>query len=129
MNYGLGMISLLVEDYDKAIKYYTSILGFELEQDTIMSEVKRWVVLKTGGCKLLLAKAANEMQKTRVGDQTGGRVFLFLYTKDILDFENKLLANQVEIVRPLATESYGRVLVFKDLYGNLWDLIEPNKKE
>ncbi len=130
MKQQLAQISLLVRDYDEAIKYYTMILGFELIEDTKLTDQKRWVVVKPGGqitgCNLLLAKAANEEQIKSIGNQTGGRVFLFLYTddfmRDYLDYKNK----GVEFIRPPQQEPYGMVSVFKDMYGNLWDLIQPN---
>ncbi|MEZ4972625.1 MAG: VOC family protein [Cyclobacteriaceae bacterium] len=124
----LAMITLVVDDYDDAIGYYTTKLGFELLEDTVMSETKRWVVVspKGGGCKLLLAKAANEQQRSRVGNQTGGRVFLFLHVRDFDEYFSALMRNNVKIVRPPSVEAYGKVAVFEDLYGNLWDLIQPN---
>ena len=128
MNQTLAQITLVVDDYDKAIEYYTHVLGFILEEDKIMSNSKRWVVVKPSGinsCKIVLAKAANEEQFSRVGNQTGGRVFLFLYTDDCKrDFEN-YQSKGAEFIRLLADEQYGLVAVFKDLYGNLWDLIQP----
>lgn len=121
-------ITLVVHDYDEAIKFYTHILGFSLVEDKMMSPTKRWVVvLPPGntGCGLLLAKAANEEQSSRIGNQTGGRVFLFLHTQHFqADFEN-LQKHNVRIVRGPVDEPYGKVLVFEDLYGNLIDLIEP----
>ena len=132
MNQRLIQITLVVNDYDEAIDFYTQKLHFELLEDTRLTEAKRWVLVKpkgTGSCSLLLAKAANEEQKSRIGNQTGGRVFLFLHTDDFeRDYQN-LLNNKIEIVRPPQKEEYGTVAVFKDIYGNLWDLIEPNKKE
>ena len=128
MNQRLAHIAIVVNDYDEAIKFYTEKLHFDLIEDTQLSETKRWVLVKPkgqDGCCLLLAKAANEEQKSRVGNQTGGRVFLFLHTDDFKrDFQN-LLDNEIEIVRQPSKEEYGTVAVFKDLYGNLWDLIEP----
>lgn len=128
MNQRLAQIAIVVEDYDDAIEFYTKKLHFELVEDTHMSETKRWVVVKpqgSGSCNLLLAQAANEEQKSRVGNQTGGRVFLFLYTDDFeRDYQN-LLAHNIKIVRGPVKEPYGTVAVFEDLYGNLWDLIEP----
>ncbi|HLF44859.1 MAG TPA: VOC family protein [Chitinophagaceae bacterium] len=124
-------ITLLVNDYDEAIKFYTEKLHFDLIEDRILSKTKRWVLVApkgSGSCKLLLAKAANEEQKSRVGNQTGGRVFLFLYTDHIeRDYKN-LLQHQIKIVRGPQLEEYGTVLVFEDLYGNLWDMIEPLRK-
>ena len=127
----LALIALLVNDYDEAIEFYTRVLKFTLIEDTTMSESKRWVVVAppgSSGCKLLLAKAASDEQKKHVGNQTGGRVFLFLHTDNFRrDFEN-LKANQIKIIRGPAQEPYGTVAVFEDLYGNLWDLIEPNHR-
>lgn len=125
----LAHISLVVRDYDEAIAFYTQKLHFRLVEDTPLSETKRWVrVAPPGlddGCCLLLARATTEEQRSRIGNQTGGRVFLFLYTDDFQrDFQN-LLDKSVTIVRPPSVESYGTVAVFEDLYGNLWDLIEP----
>jgi catechol 2,3-dioxygenase-like lactoylglutathione lyase family enzyme len=119
-------IALLVDDYDKAIDFYTKKLHFSLIEDTVLSATKRWVVVapqNSTGCNLLLAKAANEDQQKCVGNQTGGRVFLFLHTDDFdSDYQN-LLANNITIVREPSVEEYGKVTVFADLYGNLWDLI------
>ncbi len=131
MNQLIAHIALVVDDYDQAIAFYTEKLNFKLVEDTMLSQTKRWVLIApqgTGNCKLLLAKAANEEQRSRVGNQTGGRVFLFLYTDNFhRDFEN-LKAKGVTIEREPSTEVYGTVAVFSDLYGNLWDLIEPAKK-
>ena len=124
----IAQISLVVADYDEAIDFYTRKLGFQLLEDTVLTESKRWVVVApTGdpGCALLLAKASGEEQASRVGNQTGGRVFLFLYTDDFERDYNNLLSQGITIVRPLSVEPYGKVAVFADLYGNLWDLIEP----
>ena len=130
MKQRLAHIAIVVNDYDEAIKFYTKKLHFDLIEDTQLSETKRWVLVKPKGqegCCLLLAKAANEEQQSRVGNQTGGRVFLFLHTDDFeRDFQN-LLDNEIEIVRQPSKEEYGTVAVFKDLYGNLWDMIGPNK--
>lgn len=125
----LGQLSLLVRDYDEAIQYYTQVLGFELLEDTPMSETKRWVRVSPQGstCHLLLAKAANETQEKQIGFQAGGRVFLFLYTDDFYRDYKNYRSKGVEFIREPAEESFGIVSVFKDLYGNLWDLIEPNK--
>ena len=129
MKQSLAHIAVVVRDYDEAIAYYTNTLGFTLIEDTILSETKRWVMVQpTGannGCMLLLAKAATPEQEKFIGYQTGGRVFLFLYTDNFeRDYQN-LLDNRVAIIRPPVKESYGTVAVFADLYGNLWDLIEP----
>jgi len=120
-------MALVVKDYDEAIKFYTQKLHFDLIEDTKMSEVKRWVVVKPKGsvAGLLLAKAKNEKELASVGNQTGGRVFLFLHTDDLnRDYKN-LVEKNIEIVREPVIEDWGKVCVFKDLYGNLWDLIEP----
>ena len=128
MNQHIAHIALVVKDYDEAIKFYTEKLGFILVEDSRLSETKRWVMVKPAGegqCCLLLAKAASEEQASRVGDQTGGRVFLFLYTDDFWRDYNNMLSQKINFVRPPVTEPYGTVAVFEDLYGNLWDLIEP----
>lgn len=122
------MLSLLVADYDEAISWYRQVLDFELLEDTVMSPSKRWVVMAPPGgqgARLLLAKAANEAQQAHIGNQTGGRVFLFLHTQQFWADYERLQALQVQIVRPPSEEPYGTVLVFADLYGNLWDLIQP----
>ena len=124
----LAHITVLVNDYDEAIKFYTEKLHFTLIENTFITETKRWVLVEpTGsdGCRLLLAKAATEEQQRMVGNQTGGRVFLFLYTDNFQrDYQN-LIDQKITIVREPSVEYYGRLTVFKDLYGNLWDLIEP----
>ena len=122
----IAHITLVVDDYDKAIEFYTIKLGFNLIEDTLLSETKRWVVVgpKNSSCSLLLAKAANEEQKKSIGNQTGGRVFLFLHTDDFWKDHKKLQENGVVFVREPVEEKWGTVAVFKDLYGNLWDLIE-----
>jgi catechol 2,3-dioxygenase-like lactoylglutathione lyase family enzyme len=128
MRQRLAHIAIVVNDYDEAIKFYTEKLHFDLIEDTQLSETKRWILVRPKGgdsCCLLLAKAANDEQGSRVGNQTGGRVFLFLHTDDFERDHQNLLDNQIEIVRPPQKEVYGTVAVFKDIYGNLWDLIEP----
>jgi catechol 2,3-dioxygenase-like lactoylglutathione lyase family enzyme len=127
MKLRISQIALVVNDYNEAIDFYTKTLLFTLVEDTALSETKRWVVLspsENGGCNLLLAKAANEEQKSRVGNQTGGRVFLFLHTDDFKNYYQHLVNNSVKIIREPSVEAYGQVAVFADLYGNLWDLIE-----
>ena len=124
----ISQITLVVNDYDEAITFYTKKLNFELIEDTQLTPSKRWVIIKppgTGGCSLLLAKASNEIQKNSVGNQTGGRVFLFLYTDNFQNYFKNLERNNVKIIRPPSKELYGTVAVFADLYGNLIDLIEP----
>mgnify|MGYP005748359923 FL=1 len=129
MNQQLGQITLLVKDYDEAIQYYTKTLGFELVEDTKMSETKRWVRVTPPGstCHLLLAKAANEAQEKQIGFQAGGRVMFFLYTDDFYRDYHNYTSKGVEFIREPSQESYGIVSVFKDLYGNLWDLIQPGQ--
>ncbi|HMK22151.1 MAG TPA: VOC family protein [Terriglobales bacterium] len=124
----LAHIALVVRDYDEAIAYYTGSLGFRLLEDTDMGGGKRWVLVAppgSTGTNLLLARAATSEQSTRIGNQTGGRVFLFLQTDDFWREYRALQAHQVEFVRGPKEEPYGTVAVFKDLYGNLWDLIQP----
>ncbi len=122
-------LALVVKDYDEAIEFYTKKLHFDLIEDTVLDENKRWVLVAPKGskeCCLLLAKAANEHQATRIGNQAGGRVFLFLYTDNFeRDYQN-LLDQNIEIIRPPVVEPFGQVAVFADLYGNMWDLIEPS---
>jgi catechol 2,3-dioxygenase-like lactoylglutathione lyase family enzyme len=126
MAFSLKHIAIIIDDYDRAIDYYTRQLGFHLTEDTHLSETKRWVLVTPPGseCSLLLAKAANDEQKHHIGNQTGGRVFLFLHTDNFDDYYVLLLKNRVEIVREPSIEPHGKVAVFKDLYGNLWDLIQ-----
>jgi len=131
MNQRLAHIALVVKDYDEAIAFYTQTLGFILVEDTVLSDTKRWVMVKPNGqgeCCLLLAKAATDEQHTSIGNQTGGRVFLFLHTDDFWRDYNNLIEKKVNFVRPPVEEPYGTVAVFGDLYGNLWDLIEPKNK-
>lgn len=120
-------MALVVKDYDEAIDFYTNKLHFDLVEDTQLSETKRWVLVRPKGSEacLLLAKAANKEQATRIGNQAGGRVFLFLHTDNFERDHQNLLDHQIKIVREPVKEPYGSVLVFEDLYGNLWDLIEP----
>ncbi len=119
-------IAIVVEDYDKAIEFYTKKLNFVLLEDTKLSDEKRWVIVspKESECSLLLAKANCDEQKLSIGNQTGGRVFLFLNTTSFDKDYEVLKKNDVKIVREPKVELYGKVLVFADLYGNLWDLIE-----
>ena len=128
MKQELAKIALVVNNYDEAIAFYTQKLNFTLIEDTRMSDTKRWVVVAppgATGCQLLLAQASTPEQANRVGNQTGGRVFLFLHTDDIhRDYQN-LVAQGITIIREPSKEPYGSVLVFADLYGNLWDLTQP----
>lgn len=131
MQQRIAQLALVVKDYDEAIAFYRDKLKFQLIEDTTLSEVKRWVVMAPPGNSntyLLLAKAANEEQLSRVGNQTGGRVFLFLYTDDFKRDYEYYLSVGVKFVRTPSKEEYGTVAVFEDIYGNLWDLIEPNLK-
>ncbi|MEM9833015.1 MAG: VOC family protein [Bacteroidota bacterium] len=128
----IAHISLLVADYDEAIAFYTKKLGFTLVEDTPLSETKRWVRVAPPGsqeCQLLLACAANDEQQKYVGNQTGGRVFLFLHTDDFWRDYERIKAQKVNFIRPPKEEPYGTVAVFQDLYGNLWDLIEPASED
>jgi len=130
MKQQIAHIALVVEDYDDAIKFYTEKLNFTLLEDTVLSETKRWVLVAPKGsaeCSLLLAKGVGDEQKSRIGNQTGGRVFLFLKTDDFWrDYKN--MQNQgIKFARDPKKEDYGTVAVFADLYGNLWDLIEFKK--
>ena len=125
-------IALVVRDYDEAIEFYTKKLNFILVEDTVLSETKRWVLVKPQGSDstaLLLAKAANEEQKSRIGNQTGGRVFLFLFTDDFWRDYKRLSEENIKFVRGPVEEEYGTVVVFEDLYGNLWDMIQPSYKK
>ena len=129
MKQKIAHIALVVKDYDEAIQFYTKKLNFKLVEDTRLSEEKRWVVIAPPGAEessLLLAKADTEKQSLSIGNQTGGRVFLFLFTDDFLRDYTAMLEKGVTFVRKLQKEPYGTVAVFEDLYGNLWDLLEPS---
>lgn len=125
----LGLVSLVVRDYDEALAFYVGQLGFELVEDKpVPQQGKRWVVVRPrggSGAQLLLARASNEHQASRIGDQTGQRVFLFLYTDDFERDHAAYVAQGVRFVRSPEQQPHGRVAVFEDLYGNLWDLIQP----
>ena len=128
MKQRIAHIALVVDEYDEAIKFYTEKLNFTLVEDTILSESKRWVLVAPAGSEgfsLLLAKAEGDEQQSRVGNQTGGRVFLFLFTDDFWRDYHNMIANNINFVRPPVEQPYGTVAVFEDLYGNLWDFIEP----
>lgn len=128
MKQSIAHIALVVADYDEAIEFYTKKLGFQLIEDTQLSPAKRWVLVSPpgneGSC-LLLALADGEEQEKFIGNQSGGRVFLFLYTDDFQRDYQSLKDHGIRIVREAVSEPYGTVAVFADLYGNLWDLIEP----
>ncbi|MDJ0644500.1 MAG: VOC family protein [Flavobacteriaceae bacterium] len=129
MNQRIAHIALVIKDYDNAIDFYTKKLDFELVEDSKLSEEKRWVLIAPPGakdCCILLARAVNEEQEKAIGNQTGGRVFLFLFTDDFWRDYNKMLERKVKFIRPPKEEEYGTVAVFEDLYGNLWDLLQPN---
>jgi catechol 2,3-dioxygenase-like lactoylglutathione lyase family enzyme len=134
MEQRIAYIALVVRDYDEAIEFYTKKLKFTLVEDTVLTDTKRWVLVRppgSDGTALLLAKAANEEQKSRIGNQTGRRVFLFLHTDDFWRDYERLKEDSIKFVREPAEEEYGIVAVFEDLYGNLWDMIQPivNKKQ
>ena len=126
----IGLVSLVVDDYDDALAFFIGKLGFSLAEDTVVpAQSKRWVVVTppgANGSRLLLARASTEEQKSRIGSQAGGRVFLFLYTDDFWRDYERYQANGIVFVREPKREPYGMVAVFKDLYGNLWDLLEPS---
>ena len=127
MDQQIAQVAIVVADYDEAIAFYTQKLGFALLEDRQLSPSKRWVLVMpkgTGHCALLLAKADNDLQKSRIGNQTGGRVFLFLLTDNFWRDYEQFVENGIKFIRQPAEEIYGTVAVFEDLYGNLWDLIE-----
>ena len=128
----IAHVSLLVRDYDEAISFFTRSLGFELIEDTPSTDRrgrdKRWVLVappNSAGATLLLAQASNEEEAARIGNQTGGRVLLFLYTEDFWRDYRTMIANGVKFIREPKNEPYGTVAVFEDLYGNRWDLLQP----
>jgi catechol 2,3-dioxygenase-like lactoylglutathione lyase family enzyme len=126
----IGSIALVVENYDDAIAFYTQKLQFELIEDLDLGGGKRWVLISppnSTGTNLLLAQASTEEQRLAVGNQTGGRVFLFLHTNDFWRDYEQMKANGVEFTEAPRSEEYGMVVVFKDLYGTKWDLLELNK--
>jgi catechol 2,3-dioxygenase-like lactoylglutathione lyase family enzyme len=129
MNQSLGQVAIVVRDYDEALSFYVGTLGFKLIEDTpVPAQNKRWVVVAPPGsssARLLLARAVGAEQSSHIGNQTGGRVFLFLYTDDFWRDFRTYQAKGVVFVREPSEESYGTVAVFKDLYGNLWDLVQP----
>lgn len=126
----IANMTLLVKEYDEAIDFYAQKLGFDLLEDTTLSDTKRWVRVRpegSTGVSLLLAKADTPSQIQHIGNQTGGRVFLFLHTDNFKEAYQNLIDHNIAIVRPPEEQPYGIVTVFADLYGNLWDLIEPKK--
>ena len=133
MAQSISYVALVVRDYDQAIAYFTGTLGFELVEDTPLGNGKRWVLVSppgSNGTHLLLARAATPEQTSRVGNQTGGRVFLFLHTDDFWRDYRVMEEREVKFVRPPKEEDYGTVAVFEDLYGNKWDLLQlrPGKR-
>ena len=122
----LGMITIVVDDYDAAISHYVNDLGFTLIEDTVLTPEKRWVVVAPSkdGAKILLAKAANEAQIAAIGNSTGGRVGFFMYTTNFNQTYELYKSLGIEFTETPRQESFGRVVVFKDKYGNKWDLIE-----
>jgi|SRR5579859_6460204 len=126
----VGLVTVVIRDYDEAIRFYVGALGFDLIEDTELGGGKRWVTVAPRGARgasLLLARADNDSQRARIGDQTGGRVFLFLYTDDIEADHDRMRAAGVTFVEPPRHDAYGTVAVFEDLYGNRWDLIQPSQ--
>lgn len=123
----IANIALLVRDYDEAIDFYVNQVGFELTEDTKLSDTKRWVRVRPcdGTCSLLLAKATTAEQVAQIGNQSGGRVFLFLHTDDFQRDYEAMKSRGVKFIEEPRNEPYGRVAVFEDLYGNKWDLVEP----
>ena len=135
MRQTIATVAYVVRDYDEAIKFFVETLGFDLIEDTGLEQEqsgKRWVVVKpkgSDGCSLLLAKAVGDQQLTVVGNQSGGRVFLFLQTDDFWRDYDKMKAKGIVFIAPPRQEVYGTVAVFSDLYGNKWDLIQPSTEQ
>jgi catechol 2,3-dioxygenase-like lactoylglutathione lyase family enzyme len=128
MKQKIAHITLLVKEYEESIDFYTRTLEFKLKEDTHLSETKRWVVITPPGTEatsLILAKASGKNQIAAIGNQAGGRVFLFLHTDDFRRDYERMKERGVEFIESPRKEAYGTVIVFKDLYGNKWDLIEP----
>lgn len=135
MSQNLAYVTLVVRDYDEAISFFTQSLGFDLIEDSPSTDrqgrEKRWVLIApaaSSGTRILLAKASNPEEASRIGNQTGGRVFLFLHTDDFWRDFHKMTAKGVKFVRAPKDEEYGTVAVFEDLYGNQWDLLQPKPK-
>jgi hypothetical protein len=126
MHLSLGMITIVVDDYDRAIFHYVNDLGFTLVEDSTLDRDKRWVVISPGisGANILLAKASNETQRSAIGKSTGGRVGFFLYTADFQETYSQYSQRNIEFTEAPRQEIFGQVVVFKDIYGNKWDLIE-----
>ena len=130
MSTTLGMIAIVIDDYDSAISHYVDDLGFTLIEDTELSPEKRWVVIAPSptGAQILLAKASSDEQRAAIGNSTGGRVGFFLYTDNFAETYERYLAHGIEFIEKPRNESFGQVVVFKDKYGNKWDLIENKVK-
>lgn len=132
MSQQLALVALVVRDYDEALAFFVGTLGFTLVEDSLVpAQAKRWVVIAppgSGGANLLLARASSPEQESRIGNQTGGRVFLFLYTDDFWRDYNAYTTRGVTFVRPPNEEPYGTVAVFLDLYGNRWDLVQLRQR-
>jgi catechol 2,3-dioxygenase-like lactoylglutathione lyase family enzyme len=127
----LGHVALVVRDYDEALAFFTLTLNFRVIEDTRLSEDKRWVLVappRSTGTSLLLARASTPEQVSRIGNQAGGRVFLFLHTDDFWRDYREMIARKVKFVREPKEEAHGTVAVFEDLYGNKWDLLEPKAR-
>ena len=120
------MIAIVIDDYDSAITHYVSDLGFTLIEDTVLTPEKRWVVVAPGssGAQVLLAKATNDAQVAAIGNSTGGRVGFFLYTDNFKETYQQYLSSGIEFTETPRQETFGQVVVFKDRYGNKWDLVE-----
>ena len=128
MSRAIHRVALVVRDYDEAIAYYTRSLGLELVEDTDLGNGKRWVVISPGGntgASLVLARATNSEQASRIGNQTGGRVFIFLQTDDLWRDYHQMKARGVRFIEEPRQETFGTVVVFEDLYGNRWDMVQP----
>ena len=122
----LGMIAIVIDEYDVAISHYVNDLGFTLIENKVMSSEKRWVVVAPSeeGARILLAKAATDQQKAAIGNSTGGRVGFFMYTTNFIETYENYSARGIKFIESPRQETYGQVVVFKDKYGNKWDLIE-----
>ena len=122
----LGMIAIVIDEYDVAISHYVNDLGFTLIENKVMSSEKRWVVVAPSeeGARILLAKAANDQQRSAIGNSTGGRVGFFMYTTNFIETYENYSARGIKFIESPRQETYGQVVVFKDKYGNKWDLIE-----
>ena len=128
----IAFVSIVVRDYDEALAFFTTALGFDLVEDSALEGGKRWVVVApkgTRGTALLLARAATPEQERHIGNQTGGRVFLFLHTDDFWSDYNAMKSRGVLFREEPREEAYGTVVVFEDLYGNKWDLVQPRLKD